>query len=125
MPAIELRQLSYAYPALLPDAPPVPVLRGVDLTVERGQFLALMGPTGAGKTTLCMTLNGLVPQSTGGVISGSVRVLGLNPRTTPVTQMARRVSIIYQDPDSQLFCANGEDEVAIVSQNHALPIALL
>ena len=123
MPAIALRQLTYAYPPLLADAPSVQVLRGVDLTVARGEFLALMGPTGVGKTTLCMALNGLVPRATGGVIGGSVQVLGLDPRNTPVAEMARRVSIVYQDPDSQLFCANVEDEVAFGPEGLALPRA--
>jgi energy-coupling factor transporter ATP-binding protein EcfA2 len=118
--AIEIAQLHYAYPALWPGAAETPVLRGVDLAVERGEFLALMGPTGAGKTTLCLALNGLVPQTTGGVIRGTVRVLGQDPRRTPVAQLATRVGTVYQDPESQLFCPTVEEEVAFGPENLGL-----
>ena len=76
MAAITIEDLHYRYPPLagLPEQPAV--LRGIDLEVAEGEFLSLMGPTGAGKTTLCMALNGLVPQTTGGTIRGRVRVLG-------------------------------------------------
>jgi energy-coupling factor transport system ATP-binding protein len=114
---VEIADLHYAYPPLLPDEQPVEVLRGVDLVVERGEFLALMGPTGAGKSTLCLALNGIVPQSTGGVIRGRVTVLGRDTRATPIAELAAEVGIVYQDPESQLFCATVEDEVAFGPEN--------
>lgn len=120
MPVITVQNLHYAYPPLLPDEEPIAVLRGIDLTIERGEFLSLMGPTGVGKTTLCMALNGLVPQSTGGVIQGRVEVLGHDTRRTPVAHLAAHVGIIYQDPESQLFCTKVEDEVAFGPENLAL-----
>jgi energy-coupling factor transport system ATP-binding protein len=120
MPVIEISQLSYAYPALLPEGQPVQVLHDLDLTVERGEVLAIMGPTGAGKSTLCLALNGLVPNATGGIYGGHVQVLGHDTRNTPVSELARHVSIVYQDPDSQLFCANVEDEVAFGPENLAV-----
>ena len=117
MPAISIEELHYAYPPVLPGGDPVQVLRGIDLTVERGEFLAIMGPTAVGKSTLCMAMNGLVPQSTGGVIRGRVTVLGHNARATPVAQLAAHVGIVYQDPESQLFCATVEDEIAFGPEN--------
>lgn len=120
MSVISVENLHYAYPPLLPDEEPIAVLRGIDLTVERGEFLSLMGPTGGGKTTLCMALNGLVPQSTGGVIRGRVEVLGYDTRRTPVAELAAHVGIVYQDPESQLFCTKVEDEVAFGPENLAL-----
>jgi energy-coupling factor transport system ATP-binding protein len=80
---IEIEGLHYAYPPALPDGGPTQVLRGVELAVERGEFLALMGATGAGKTTLCLALNGLVPRATSGLIRGRVRVLGRDARQVP------------------------------------------
>jgi energy-coupling factor transporter ATP-binding protein EcfA2 len=117
---IEIEGLHYAYPPLLPGGEPFPVLRGVELAVERGEFLALMGPTGAGKTTLCLALNGIVPQSTGGVIRGRVTVLGHDTRRTPVAELATHVGIVYQDPETQLFCPTVEDEVAFGPENLGL-----
>jgi energy-coupling factor transporter ATP-binding protein EcfA2 len=117
MAVVEIEQLHYAYPPLLPDGDPIPVLRGIDLTIERGDFLAIMGPTGAGKSTLCLAMNGIVPRSTGGVIRGSVRVLGQDTRRVSVAELAIHVGIVYQDPESQLFCSTVEDEVAFGPQN--------
>jgi energy-coupling factor transporter ATP-binding protein EcfA2 len=73
-PEISIRDLHFSYPALGSDAEPIPVLKGVDLEVEQGEFVSIMGRTGVGKTTLCLTLNGIVPQSTGGTIRGEVVV---------------------------------------------------
>lgn len=119
-PVIAIEGLRYRYPSALPGREAEQVLRGVDLTVAQGEFLALMGPTGAGKTTLCLALNGIVPQSTGGVIGGRVTVLGHDARRTPVAQLARHVGIVYQDPESQLFCATVEAEVAFGPENLGL-----
>ena len=107
----------YAYPPLHPGGDPIRVLKGLDLTVEHGEFLALMGRTGAGKSTLCMAINGIVPQSTGGVIHGQVQVLGHAARRMPVGELARHVGIVYQDPESQLFSPTVEEEVAFGPEN--------
>lgn len=88
------------------------VLKGIDLEVERGEFVSIMGPTGVGKTTLCLALNGIVPQSTGGTIRGEVVVAGLNTRQHPVPELASQVGIVFQDPESQFFNMTVEDEVA-------------
>ena len=117
MPAISIEQLYYAYPPLHPGGDPIRVLKGLDLTVEHGEFLALMGRTGAGKSTLCMAINGIVPQSTGGVIHGQVQVLGHAARRMPVGELARHVGIVYQDPESQLFSPTVEEEVAFGPEN--------
>jgi len=122
-PAIQVRGLTYRYPPPVHGQQPELVLRGVDLDVAEGEFLALMGPTGAGKTTLCLALNGIVPQFTGGVIGGTVTVLGQDARRTPVHSLARQVGIVYQDPESQLFAATVEAEVAFGPENLAVPPA--
>jgi energy-coupling factor transporter ATP-binding protein EcfA2 len=114
---ISVEHLSFAYPPLLPEGQPFPVLRDVVLSLDKGEFLALMGPTGGGKSTLCMALNGLVPQTTGGVFGGRVMVLGHDTRRTPVAELATHVAMVYQDPESQLFNTTVEDEVAFGPEN--------
>lgn len=104
--------LHYAYPTFPGQAEETWALRGVDLEVRRGEFLALMGPVGAGKSTLCLALNGLVPQHTGGRIRGRVLVEGRDTRRTPVAELSPLVGLVFQDPDAQLFNATVEDEVA-------------
>ncbi len=112
MAVIEIKDLHYSYPPLVEGGQAVAVLQGVELTVERGEFLSIMGPTGAGKTTLCLALNGIVPQSTGGTIRGDVTVLGRNTKRTPVPELATYVGVVFQDAESQLFNMTVEDEIA-------------
>lgn len=109
---IEINNLSYSYPSIIPDQETEWVLKGIDLTVEEGEFLSIMGPTGVGKTTLCLALNGTVPQSTGGVIKGDVLVSGLNTKRVPVAELAQHVGLVFQDPETQLFNMSVEAEVA-------------
>jgi energy-coupling factor transporter ATP-binding protein EcfA2 len=71
-----------------------------------------MGPTGVGKTTLCLALNGIVPQSTGGRIKGDVHIYGLNTKRQPVADLAQRVGIVFQDAETQLFNMSVEAEIA-------------
>jgi energy-coupling factor transporter ATP-binding protein EcfA2 len=109
---ISIHDLYFSYPPLVPDGEPIPVLREINLEVERGEFVSIMGPTGVGKTTLCLTLNGIVPQTTGGTIRGEVVVAGVDTRQHPVPELASRVGIVFQDPESQFFNMTVEDEVA-------------
>ena len=107
-----MEDLHYAYPPLTPGGEPIPVLKGVDLRVQKGEFLALMGPTGVGKTTLCLTLNGILPHLLGGHFEGKVVVAGMDTRDYGPGQMSRQVGLVFQDPESQLFNMTVEDEVA-------------
>jgi energy-coupling factor transport system ATP-binding protein len=107
-----VENLDYAYPPLTPGGEPIPVLKGVDLRVRKGEFLALMGPTGAGKTTLCLTLNGILPHLLGGAFEGRVVVAGMDTRDHGPGQMSRQVGLVFQDAESQLFNMTVEDEVA-------------
>jgi energy-coupling factor transporter ATP-binding protein EcfA2 len=104
--------LHYAYPPLTPGGETIPVLKGVDLRVQKGEFLALMGPTGVGKTTLCLTLNGILPHLLGGSFAGKVVVAGMDTRDHGPGQMSRQVGLVFQDPESQLFNMTVEDEMA-------------
>jgi len=82
------------------------------LRVQKGEFLALMGPTGVGKTTLCLTLNGILPHLLRGSFEGKVIVAGMDTREHGPGQMSRQVGLVFQDPESQLFNMTVEDEVA-------------
>ena len=115
--------LSYAYPPTQPGGERRWVLRGVNFEVEEGEFVSIMGPTGVGKTTLCLALNGIAPQSTGGVIKGDVYVDGLNTKKCPVPELAQRVGLIFQEPETQLFNMSVEAEVAFGLESLAIPPA--
>jgi energy-coupling factor transporter ATP-binding protein EcfA2 len=121
-PLVEVRDLWYAYPALAGVAPEW-VLRGVNLQLGLGEVVGLMGASGAGKSTLALALNGSVPQSTGGQVRGEVVIEGLDSKRHPVAELATRVGIVFQDPETQFLQTTVEAEVAFGPENLGLPVA--
>jgi energy-coupling factor transport system ATP-binding protein len=103
---IEVKDLYYTYPTGLE------ALKGINLTVNDGEFLAVMGQNGAGKTTLVKHFNGLLKPTKGEVI-----VDGVNTRDTSVAKLARNVGFVFQNPDHQLFSETVEDEIAFALKN--------
>jgi len=108
-PVLEVRGLAFAYP----DGHQA--LYGVDLHVHRGERVALLGPNGAGKTTLVLHLNGILGGGT-----GSVAVSGLPVTKQNVAEVRRRVGVVFQDPDDQLFMGSVHDDVAFGPANLGL-----
>ena len=92
-----------------------PVLRGLDLTVPRGEFLALVGANGSGKTTLTKHFNGLLRPR-----RGLVRVNGQDASGRPVGELARQVGYLFQNPEQQIFSPTVCEEVAFGPQNLGL-----
>ncbi len=120
---IRLQGLRFAYPPLSPDTPATWLLDGVDLTVEAGTFLGVMGASGAGKTTLCRILAGLAPHLTGGWLEGEVWVAGRDVRHSPPPALADVVGITFQEVESQLFTMSVEEEVAWGLEAQGVPPA--
>ena len=108
-PTLDVRGLAYAYP----DGHQA--LYGVDLHVHQGERVALLGPNGAGKTTLVLHLNGIL---TAGV--GKVAVSGLPVEKSNLQEIRRRVGIVFQDPDDQLFLGTVRQDVAFGPANLGL-----
>jgi cobalt/nickel transport system ATP-binding protein len=104
--ALDVQGLAFAYP----DGHQA--LFGVDLTIPVGERVALLGPNGAGKTTLVLHLNGIL---TGG--RGLVTVGGLPVAREHLPEIRRRVGIVFQDPDDQLFMPTVRDDVAFGPAN--------
>ncbi len=99
--AIEVRDLDFSYP----DGRRA--LSGVSMRVEPGERVALLGPNGAGKTSLVLQLNGVLTPSAGSVFIGGVPV---GRRT--LAEVRRRVGVVFQDPDDQLFTPTVGRDVA-------------
>jgi energy-coupling factor transport system ATP-binding protein len=98
-----------------------PTLVNVNLELQQGETVLLLGASGSGKSTLALTLNGLIPHSTGGVMSGSVCVAGMDTQQASVAQLAQQVGIVFQDPESQFVTLKVEDEIAFGLENLRLP----
>lgn len=109
---VTISNFGYAYPTLTPDGPSVWILHDVNLEIQAGEFVSIMGATGSGKTTLCLALNGIVPQSTGGTMRGQILVDGLNTKRTPVQELAQHVGVVFQDPETQFLTTTVEAEIA-------------
>lgn len=113
---IVCEDLSYAYPKQHGFA-----LTDVTLRVRRGEFVGVVGPTGAGKSTLCLALNGIVPHFHGGEFYGSVTVCGLDTADHPTHRLARHVGMIFEDPEMQLTAPSVLAEVAFALENLRFP----
>jgi energy-coupling factor transporter ATP-binding protein EcfA2 len=96
-------------------------LDGVSLDVEKGEFVTILGANGSGKSTICLMSNGLIPHALPGDLEGTAEVFGLDVRSHPVAELATKVGIVFQEPESQLFCMSVEEEVAFGPENLAVP----
>ncbi len=104
---IAVRQLTYQYrPASRP------VLKNIDLAIDRNDYLLIAGRSGSGKSTLCRTFNGLIPHFYKGILSGDVWVAGNAVSQTPVGDLFDQVGMAFQNPDAQLFCRSVTQEIA-------------
>jgi len=97
------------------------VLKGVSLSVAEGECLALLGPTGAGKSTLCLCLNGLIPHLVEGTFRGGVHVAGHSTLESTPGELSQTVGLVFQDAESQFVSMTVEDEVAFGLESLALP----
>jgi energy-coupling factor transporter ATP-binding protein EcfA2 len=115
-PAIAITNLSYRYRGTKDNA-----IEGINLELQKGEFLVLMGPSEAGKSTLAACINGLIPHFHKGKFEGEVIVCGKNTRQNTVSQMAEDVGLVFQDFEAQLFSTSVELEVAFGPENFAIP----
>jgi energy-coupling factor transporter ATP-binding protein EcfA2 len=131
VPAIRVCGLEYRYP----DGREA--LREIDLTIQAGESVAIVGPNGAGKSTLLLHLNGLLPGKARGMlghahrIGGAVRdgrrsaqpsvwIGGLAVNDRNAAEVRRRVGLVFQDPDDQLFCNTVIEDVAFGPLNQGI-----
>ena len=117
MSFIELKQVHFSYDAESVDAKEA--LKGLDLTVEQGEFVALLGHNGCGKSTVAKLLNGMLTPT-----SGQVFVDGFNTADEDhALDVRRRVGLVLQNPDNQLVAGIVEEDVAFGPENLGVPPA--
>jgi cobalt/nickel transport system ATP-binding protein len=98
--AIEVNDLNFTYP----DG--TKVLNGINLTISKGEAVAIVGPNGAGKSTFLLHLNGIL------MGEGDVKIFDTRVKKDTLKQVRQKVGIVFQDPDDQLFCPTVYEDVA-------------
>lgn len=114
MLAIALRDFSYAY------THPQKVLNSINIEIETGSFSVVLGPSGAGKTTLCLAIAGAVPHYFGGSSAGDVHVTGIKAQESTMHDLALTVGTVLQDYETQLVTMTVEEEVAFSLENRGI-----
>lgn len=112
MSSVTINDLTFSY-----EDSPSPALTGINLRVSAGEFVLLTGATGAGKSTLCYCINGLIPNSVRGKYSGEVLIDEVRVGETEVKDICIRVGSVFQDPESQILTTTVEEEVAFGPEN--------
>ena len=111
MAIIKAQNLTFKYSAT------APAIKGVDLEINEGEFVAIIGHNGSGKSTLAKLFNGLIKPTSGDVI-----VDGINTRNDDtIFDVRKTVGVVFQNPDNQLVASIVEDDVAFGAENIGLP----
>ncbi len=96
------------------------ILKGINLEIHEGEFVGVVGPTGGGKTTLCLTFNGSIPRIIKGILKGTVFINGFNIHKHSIKEISSFLGMVFQDPNYQLFCIDVESELAFGPENLGL-----
>ncbi|MBK1637328.1 cobalt ABC transporter ATP-binding protein, partial [Rhodovulum adriaticum] len=113
MNKIEIRDLTFTYPGSDKK-----VLDGINLDVEEGDFIAIMGNNGSGKSTFCKCINGLIPHFIVGDFSGEIKINGKSTLNMDVGTLAREVAYVYQDFENQIVRPTVLDDASYALLNY-------
>ena len=116
---LETENLQYLYPAVEEGEQATVALRGVDLKIEKGTFVVILGHNGSGKSTLAKTVNAILLPA-----AGSVRVEGMDTTDEArLLDIRRKVGMVFQNPDNQIVSNVVEEDVAFAPENLGVPTA--
>jgi len=97
------------------------IIDGFSFEAETGEAVLFKGPSGCGKSTFLHAVCGLIPGSIPADMSGEVFIYGTNVRRLSIAERARDIGIVFQNPETQLFCSSVEDEIAFGLENLCVP----
>lgn len=116
MNVLEIKDLTFTYPGAA-----APTLNHVDLNIEKGDFIAIVGNNGCGKSTLCKVMNGLIPHFISGEFEGVVLADGVDTQTVEIGDLAKIVGYVYQDFENQIVRPTVLDDASYACMNYAMP----
>lgn len=116
--ALELQGVTFRY-----EAGGKPAVENVTLAIRTGEWVAITGHSGSGKSTIAQLFSGYLPRAGGGCREGVLLVDGLDPAEATIAEVVQRIGIVFQDPDAQLVQGRVEDEVAFGPENLCLDVA--
>ncbi|WP_082800086.1 ABC transporter ATP-binding protein [Metabacillus fastidiosus] len=93
------------------------VLKGVDLQINKGEKLLILGPSGGGKSTLALTLNGIIPRSIEAEMTGTITIDSHSPSELNFREISERIGMLFQDPETQFCMLTVEDEIIFGLEN--------
>jgi energy-coupling factor transport system ATP-binding protein len=96
-------------------------LKNINLTINEGEYVSILGLNGSGKTSLLLTLNGIIPNMIMGEMEGMVVVDGKNTDDYPVREMAKVVGMVFDNPEFQLSQMTVAEEIALGLENLGIP----
>ena len=110
MKSVSIKNISFAY---LKD---FPVIKDLSLDIEEGDYVSILGHNGCGKSTLARLIDGLlIPRS------GTIEVSGLELNSKNITEIRKKIAIVFQNPDNQFIGATVEDDIAFSLENMNVP----
>lgn len=110
MNAIEFKNLSFSY------NPSAPILKDVSFTIEKGEYVSIVGHNGSGKSTLAKLIIGLIAPN-----GGSIYIDGEELTRKTVIALRQKMALVFQNPDNQFIGATVEDDIAFGLENHQVP----
>ena len=116
MKILEIKDLTFTYPGAK-----MPTLRDINLTIEKGDFIAIVGNNGCGKSTLCKVMNGLIPHFISGEFEGAVFADGTDTKVVEIGDLAKIVGYVYQDFENQIVRPTVLDDASYACMNFAMP----
>lgn len=115
-PVIEFQNFSFQY-----YSQAEPTLKNINLTIYEGEKVLICGPSGSGKSTIGHCINGLIPHSYKGEISGSLNIMGKDASTLNIFERSKMVGTVLQDTDGQFIALTVGEDIAFSLENNCIP----
>lgn len=112
---IEVQNLGFKYNTHNPA-----ILSSINMVIEENSITAIAGLSGCGKTTLAFALSGIIPKSLSGIIQGDILIEGENIKESSLSMLSKKIGIVFQEVDNQIFLPTVEAEIAFAPENFCL-----